>query len=379
MSVVQLGVVTPLEQRVEPDISRTDVGLAEHFVTYLGDRFAYIPAKKAGAGDWLRCDGFAWEPASETVLDQWIAAMGRQLLREAAVAPSREERDKLHKRGERALSNAGIHAIRSRVAAVESVVTTIDAFDTHPHLLGVANGVVDLQTGKLLPADPALRLSRAARFDYNPRAEAPTWRRFLLEVFDGNQDVAAAYEADLGYTLTGETREQVFFVDHGLTGANGKSVLHETVKEILGSRLVVSSKPATFMQGKYTHEANRTRDDVIRWRGARMIQRSEFPEAARLDEDLIKSLTGGDHLTARGIYRDEEEFLPVGKLWIRTNHFPDLDPGSAAIWRRVRPHESRSRSKAARTPPSTASCSPRPRGSWRGWCAARSSTTSAAG
>jgi putative DNA primase/helicase len=327
---------------VDVDISETDVGLAACFADMFGARFRYLPPRRNEGGQWLFYDGNRWQRQDhETLIDQYIEKMGRKLLREAAAATTEGDRKHFQKIGNRSLSTAGIAAIRSRIAVVDGIVADENDFDQHPHLLSVANGVVNLRTKELLSADPALMLSRGSHYRYNPDARAPTWCEFLLQVFADNKPEALAYESDLGYTLTGESREHVVFVDWGPTSRNGKTTVQEAVKHILGLNLCVTSAPGSFLQGRYNHEPDRTRNDMVRWRGARMIQTSELPESAQLDGNIVKQLSGADTITARRNYGGEEEFVNQGKLWIRTNNFPELDPDDDAIWNRVRLHEFR--------------------------------------
>jgi len=332
-----------LDEGEEPDISGTDVGLAERFVTDYGAHFRFILGRSnrsTSEGTWLHYDGNRWVRQPNTLyVERKLKQMAREILREATRVTTSTERDQLWKAGNRLLSNAGIRAVRDRVAIEEGITGDEDDFDRHPHLLSVANGVVDLRSGKLLAPDPAMMLSRGSRIAYHPEAEAPTWGKTLLEIFAGGAKVAAAYEADLGYTLTGETREHVALVDFGPTSRNGKTLIHETIRYIFGPELCVVSAPGTFLLGRYSNEANKPRDDIARWRGARMIQTSELPEGAQLDEDLFKRLTGEDTVPVREGYGRESEFKPNAKLWVRTNNFPALDPDSEAIWSRVRLHE----------------------------------------
>ena len=320
----------------ELDIAHTDVGLGERFAALYGNRFRYIPGKKAAQGEWFYYDGNRWQPCGETKVDQWIAKMGRTLIRESGEGADKTARERLWKLGSRALSTAGINAIRARIAANPTIIADAADFDRHPHLISVGNGVYNMRENKMTDADPALMLSRGTHVNYNPQAEAPVWAQTLFEIF-GDQKRAEIYESDLGYTLTGERREHVVFFDYGPSSRNGKTLLQEVVKHIFGPRLCITSQPGTFLRGKHD-DPKRTRNDVVRWKGGRMIQTSELPEGASLDEDLIKRMSGEDTITARGIYQDEEEFENTGKLWIRTNHFPTLDPDSHAIWSRVRLH-----------------------------------------
>jgi P4 family phage/plasmid primase-like protien len=190
---------------------------------------------------------------------------------------------------------------------------------------------------RLKPAAPALYLTRGSSYPYNPDAEAPIWWQFLVEAL-GGEEAATVYESDLGYSITGERREHVFFVDYGPTARNGKTTAHEAVKHVVGAGLVNTSKPGAFLVGRH-EDPKRPRSDIIRWKRKRIIQTSELPESATLDEDLVKRLTGEDTIEAREVYGpDEREHAYYAKLWIRTNNFPALDPDSEAIWGRVRLH-----------------------------------------
>ena len=52
-------------------------------------------------------------------------------------------------------------------------------------------------------------------------------------------------------------------------------------------------------------------------------------------ESLVKQLTGGDKVTARHLYKNFFEFDPVLKLWMATNHKPQVSGNDPAIWRRI--------------------------------------------
>ncbi|PEO93949.1 DNA primase, partial [Bacillus toyonensis] len=55
----------------------------------------------------------------------------------------------------------------------------------------------------------------------------------------------------------------------------------------------------------------------------------------RLDEGLVKQLTGGDKVTARFLYENEFDFMPQFKLWMATNHKPIIRGTDDGIWRRM--------------------------------------------
>ena len=56
---------------------------------------------------------------------------------------------------------------------------------------------------------------------------------------------------------------------------------------------------------------------------------------ARINEGLLKQLTGGDTVTARHLYGKEFEFEAEFKLWMATNHKPIIRGRDLGIWRRM--------------------------------------------
>jgi putative DNA primase/helicase len=70
--------------------------------------------------------------------------------------------------------------------------------------------------------------------------------------------------------------------------------------------------------------------------GKRFVSSSETGDGRRLAEDLLKSLTGGDPIECRRMREDFWEFQPTHKLWLATNHKPQIRGTDHAIWRRIR-------------------------------------------
>jgi putative DNA primase/helicase len=65
------------------------------------------------------------------------------------------------------------------------------------------------------------------------------------------------------------------------------------------------------------------------------VTTTEPNEGVRLDEGLVKQLTGGDKVTARFLYENEFDFIPQFKLWMATNHKPIIRGTDDGIWRRL--------------------------------------------
>ena len=75
--------------------------------------------------------------------------------------------------------------------------------------------------------------------------------------------------------------------------------------------------------------------DIARLKGARLVTSVEPNEGVRINEGLLKQLTGDDTVTARKLYSEEFEFKPEFKLWMATNHKPIIRGTDTGIWRRI--------------------------------------------
>ncbi len=209
------------------------------------------------------------------------------------------------------------------------VVVRPENLDTHPYLLNVANGTVDLKTGKLRPHDRADLLTKIAPVDYDPAAGCGEWEKFLARVLP-DADVRAYLQKAVGYSLTGSISEQKMFIAHG-PGANGKSTFLELLATMLGD-YGQSAPMDTFIVKKH---GGGIPHDVARMVGARFISTVEANEGVRFNESLVKQLTGGDRISARFLYQEFFDFTPTHKLWLSVNHKPEVRGTDHAIWRRL--------------------------------------------
>jgi len=75
---------------------------------------------------------------------------------------------------------------------------------------------------------------------------------------------------------------------------------------------------------------------VARMAGVRFVAAIEAGEGRRLNETVIKALTGQDTVTARYLYHEHFEFRPAFKMWLAANHDPVIRGTDLAIWRRIR-------------------------------------------
>ena len=140
------------------------------------------------------------------------------------------------------------------------------------------------------------------------------------------------FQVFVGVALHGRVLEQAFTIATG-TGANGKSVAYEAILNALGD-YAHTTDAALFMRAK--RNADAPSPALYSLRGKRFVAVSETERDAPLAAAIVKSLTGGDQITARPLYGDPVTFEATHTPLMITNHLPRVDGTDPALWRRLR-------------------------------------------
>lgn len=257
-------------------------------------------------------------------------------LREVAVArykdaPDDHKTKRLMAHVERTSKAPNLRAMVEMAKSELGMTVRLCEFDADPMLLGVANGVLDLHTGELLPVSPDVRVSKRCSVAYDPAAECPRFEQFMAEV-QPDPAMVAFLNRLAGYCLTGSVREQKLVFMHG-EGANGKSVFVELLAWLLGD---YAGKIATEMLMHHQRSPQGPSPDIVALKGKRFVYANETDEGARLAEAHVKDLTGGDSMTGRVPYgKANITFAPTHKLVIVGNHKPEITDNSYGMWRRI--------------------------------------------
>lgn len=267
-------------------------------------------------GRWLSWAGTHWQ-ADKT-------ALGFDLVRRFCSSAADTCKDAKTAKG---LKSAKTIAAVERLARVDRrLAATTEQWDQDRWLLNMPEGVLDLRTGKVRSHNPNDYMTKVA--GVAPGGDCPTWLAFLKRVTGGDADLQAYLQRVAGYALTGETSAHALFFLYG-TGANGKSVLADTLAGILGD-YHKTAPIETFTASSI----DRHPTELAGLRGARLVTAVETEEGRRWAESRIKSLTGGDKISARFMRQDFFEFSPQFKLVIAGNHKPGLRSVDEAIRRR---------------------------------------------
>ncbi len=303
----------------------TDVGNAERLARRYFQELRHSPLT-----GWFWWDGCRYRRDEEDRALRFAIDTASSIYHEAAEAEDAKERKELAAWAARSESAQRIRAMLDLARARPEISIAAEQLDRDPMLLNVLNGTIDLRTGELNPHNRTDLITRLAPVQFDPRAEAPLWKAFLTRVFDGDRELIDYVRRVIGYALTGSTDEHAMFILWG-QGANGKTVLVETIHALLGDYALTT--PADTLLAKRQQGVT---NDIARMRGARIVSASETEHGRALAESLVKSLTGGDTIVARFLFRELFQFKPQFKLFLVTNAKPKIAGGDEGIWRRLR-------------------------------------------
>lgn len=315
----------------EKEVSQSDVDNGR----YMADMFRGLLCSVRDTPMWIFWEnGKGWAEADSNF--PMIAAKDvLHNMRKDAANALLEGRDKASQMANEVKRTGKANNMQAMIKMSESeagMSVGLGELDKDSYLLGVDNGVIDLKTMSLLPPDPKILVVKRANVDYDPKADAPRFRRFLEEIVP-DEDLRLFLVRLLGYLLTGSIKEHRWFFFVG-DGRNGKSLLMRVMEKIMGD---YAKKVDTEMLMKSnTRSPGSASPDVLQLQGKRFIYGNETREGQRLDDAKIKDMTGGETLTGRALHSNHYvSFDPTHKLVITGNHYPSVQDNSHGFWERV--------------------------------------------
>jgi P4 family phage/plasmid primase-like protien len=283
--------------------------------------------------------GQEWSDARHVALwGRWLFYAGSRWETDEKLHHMTRARDFLRRKAQKAAADAA-KQLRSAqtVAYVVNLarsnpeqVATAKQWDADPWLLGTPTGVVDLRTGKLRPADPLDYITKqTAVAPAPPGTPAPLWTAFLDRIFRHDPELIPYMRRVAGYSITGETSEHALVFGWG-EGGNGKSVLFNALAHVLADYAAIAAADMLLVTNTDRHPT-----DMAMLRGARLVIASELAPGRAWDEPKLKSLTGGDPVTARFMRQDFFTYQPQFTLLVAGNHKASVKSVDQAIKRRV--------------------------------------------
>ncbi|MFJ7919717.1 phage/plasmid primase, P4 family [Lysinibacillus fusiformis] len=309
------AVVVDDEEKPKKKFRLNELGNAERIAHEYGHAIRFVSEM-----GWMLWDGKRWKYDNKLQIER----IANKVLRDLERSDDEMERSWARKCGKRNIRMNSIKDLMPLVPAER------EEFDQHKYLFNCSNGILNLRNGKLQQHDRELRLSKLANVEFDEKAKCPTWLSFLQQIFKGDNELIDYMQRLIGYSMTGDISEQgMYFLVGG--GSNGKSTFINIIKAMMGD-YGLQTKSDTFIKKKNDGANN----DIARLVGSRFVSAVESEEGEKLQESLVKTITGGEPILARFLRQEFFEFLPEFKVFFTTNHKPIIGGVDEGIWRRVK-------------------------------------------
>jgi putative DNA primase/helicase len=312
---------------IKPDPC-TDVANARRFSARHGHcvRFLHVWNK------WLIFTGSRWELDSSGAVMRLAKEVADGIYKEAATSENPDDQEALVKWAKASHSRTRLDAMIELAKSEQPIPASHESFDADPWLLNCLNGTVDLQSGALHPHNSSDLLTKTTGVEYPVEAgdDPVLWLEFLGTIFRGDAELIGFVRRLMGSALPGEVIEHLLAIFYG-GGANGKSVLIETILASLGEYAMKA--PAGLLMAS---RGERHPTELADLYGKRLVAITETADGQRLDERLVKETTGGDTIRARRMREDFWQFKPSHLSVLVTNHKPVVRGTDNGIWRRLR-------------------------------------------
>ena len=313
---------------VPPGMFRlTDIGNAERFVARYREQIRYCPPRKR----WLIWLGQRWTWDDRSKVVQFAKATVRGIYEEAAYATDDKLREATAKHARASERSARVQAMIQLAQSEDGIPVLPHELDADPWAFNVANGTIDLRTGKLRPHRRGDLITKLSPVDYEPGARSDLWERYLSDATGGDADLSAYLQRAVGYALQGTIKEKAFWFLHGPPDGM-KSTFIDAIDGALGEYHV----PTSFETWLTQSNVGGNRGDLVRLLGARLVSSVEVRKGSRFDEAIIKAVTGGDAITAAAKYEAELTFYATFALWLAANDAPTIRDDDEGAWSRVR-------------------------------------------
>jgi putative DNA primase/helicase len=201
------------------------------------------------------------------------------------------------------------------------------SMDSSKGLINLANGVLDIKSGRLDSHDKKYNFLYCLPYDFNPDAKAPKFEKFLHEITLGRECLKNILLEYIGYVLSGSPYiyQKALIMDGG--GKNGKTTLLKVIKKLVGHKnlsnisidsLVNNIFSSSGLHGKLVN-----------------ISEEEPPKSFSEKNGVFKNLTGDGTVNAQYKYGDAFEFDNRAKLIVTYNELPYLADTTAGMLRRL--------------------------------------------
>jgi len=217
---------------------------------------------------------------------------------------------------------------------VKNFVSLLDSKD---HIICFNNGVFDFEEKVFRPGRHDDYTSKSTKIDYVPidqqrdGAILAEINEFWEQLFPV-EELRNYMKDHAASLLLGKNNNQTFNIYTG-AGRNGKSKFVELMSLVLGE--YKATVPVSLVTAKRNGIGSLS-PEIAQLFGCRYAVMQEPSKGDRINEGVMKELTGGDPIQCRALYKDAVTFYPQFKLAVCTNNLFDIKSNDDGTWRRIR-------------------------------------------
>jgi len=309
----------------------TDMGNARMFADMFGDKVRYDKT----TGKWMAWDGRRWSREDgQTQAEMYCRGVSMYWHKKLVGAPDKKTGREIFRHWQYSSSATGARNLLYFAKSEPGIAVSYKELDTHPYLLNVLDGTIDLKTGRIREHRPSDLITQLADVAYCADIEHPKlvkWQQSLKDWHrNGNTDGTWEYLQKLaGLCLTGDIGSRCMFIFWG-KGMNGKNGFVDPFYLMLGDYSAVASRTLINARSMDQHPT----EIATLWK-KRLVVASEPEKGNRLKVGLVKAMTGDIVLNARFMRQDEFFFKPTHKIIMMTQNLPAVEETEDAIWDRL--------------------------------------------
>lgn len=195
------------------------------------------------------------------------------------------------------------------------------------NLINLKNCMFDTHSFVASPHNPKYYSTIQLAVNYDENAICPEFMNFLKSVFADDDEIISVIQEIMGYCLTADTKAQCFFIFYG-SGANGKSVLCNTIKKLVGKNNY-SAVPISDLNHSFS------RADLQN-KMLNISTENESSNGKPYNSQYIKAISGGDEIKAEFKGKDVFSFAPFCKLIFAVNTLPNFNDKTYGFLRRIK-------------------------------------------
>lgn len=227
------------------------------------------------------------------------------------------------------------HEAESAMAIVATLTERTDFGTTpgvdDPHMdpkkqrVCLANGTVELTTGKLEQWDPNHEILHQLPFAWDDEAECPVYERVINQTFAGDEGAARLWDEFAAHTLIDDMTFQKLLFLRG-PGGNGKGTLARVLRGMHDPR-AVGSVAITDLNDE------RKRTSLV---GKLVNISGEQSRLNLVSDTYLKKITGGDPIDVRRLYGETKNNVVLSVRFVElVNEMPATSDNSYALRRRI--------------------------------------------